>query len=827
MEKATKSRRWEVRGISDSPLVVFFPTIVQTNMGLLLQGPYRTTPSRDNVPSNDTWNQQLVKQSCDLLIEALHVLRDKGLLSVEALRTLPLDRAKLGPQAMFHPLFEGVRKTLASSDLLPVYRGGFTSSKKARLARGQDLRELLDSEQLGTLLGPPKNLSWLHEDITSDRTPELRRYLMQDLDVPELDAASVVPKITGAFLERQSDHWLLRFYEFLLHQPAMWRQGAMQERPYVRLEGGKHVPAWRGKEPLAFLPTDEPSSFPTVKADIARSPRGREFLEELGVAAPDPVDEVLTYVLPKYRNQSVAIGGEEYGADISRIKAAFETDSNTQRDKLIESLRETPFVMVVDAGDGAKYVSKPADVYIATERIKEIFGGVKDVLLVDNEYECLRGEDTRELLEACGATRYLQPMPIDTDFDFDELRRMRRKAGCESISFKVGIEDSTLRGLDGLLTLLPQLELGDRRNRAVALWDALSDLEDRRGTGIFSGRYSWHYYSPRTATFDAAFVRQLNDAAWVPDEKGDLQKPQFIVFETLAWKPNTFLQSKIRFKAPIIDQLAKEAGIEPGLLDLLKKRGITSEAQLRKLLDLEREIPDDDRPNDVGGALEALGIAGPPTPGVQDPAVDRREPLGGSAAAGTGRDGKMGNGSGSSRLSRERSMGAGTSDRPSTPGSTGGRPFISYVAAHPDEGEADPDGLDEAARMALEEKAIALILSREPEWRRTPTHNPGFDLYKGNEQVCATHWCEVKAMTGHLTDRPVGLSHTQFEWARGHGDAYWLYVVERAGTDEPRLVRIQNPARKVRTFTFDHGWLDIAEVDSEDEPERTDAYGED
>ena len=30
----------------------------------------------------------------------------------------------------------------------------------------------------------------------------------------------------------------------------------------------------------------------------------------------------------------------------------------------------------------------------------------------------------------------------------------------------------------------------------------------------------------------------------------------------------------------------------------------------------------------------------------------------------------------------------------------------------------------------------------------------------------ATRWCEVKAMTGTLDDRPVGISRTQFEWAK-------------------------------------------------------------
>ena len=55
-------------------------------------------------------------------------------------------------------------------------------------------------------------------------------------------------------------------------------------------------------------------------------------------------------------------------------------------------------------------------------------------------------------------------------------------------------------------------------------------------------------------------------------------------------------------------------------------------------------------------------------------------------------------------------------------------------------------------------------------------------------------WVEVKAMTGSLADRPVGLSRTQFDCAREHGVAYWLYVVKHATeTDRTRILRIQDP----------------------------------
>lgn len=91
--------------------------------------------------------------------------------------------------------------------------------------------------------------------------------------------------------------------------------------------------------------------------------------------------------------------------------------------------------------------------------------------------------------------------------------------------------------------------------------------------------------------------------------------------------------------------------------------------------------------------------------------------------------------------------------------------------------------------------AIDLIIGLEPALHRTPEGNPGFDLFEADSDGRQIRWVEVKSMTGTLEDRPVGLSHTQFDCAREKGDAYWLYVVERA-TDpaNARVLRIQNPS---------------------------------
>ena len=108
-----------------------------------------------------------------------------------------------------------------------------------------------------------------------------------------------------------------------------------------------------------------------------------------------------------------------------------------------------------------------------------------------------------------------------------------------------------------------------------------SVILEGRGTGGFYGSYRWGYsHETKVARFDAAFVQELKRASWVPDATGELVRPELVTFESLGWKTNPFLLDRIAFKPPIIDQLAKEAGIDPAALDLLRKYGITSVAEL-------------------------------------------------------------------------------------------------------------------------------------------------------------------------------------------------------------------------------------------------------
>jgi len=562
--------QWVVVPVATSPVVVFFPTAVETNLGFLVQGPYKTTPSRDNIPRYEPWNTFLVEQTAELLLEAMRWLRDNGLLDISVLRCLPLDREKFPEGSMFEPLFSATRQALLDEPLLPRFDAGYVASSRSKLARTHELRELFSPQQVAQLFGAEEAI-WLTGDITQDRAPEIRQYVMRELGVAEVTPEIIVPRLNQVFLEAQSDDWISSFYEFLSGQPALRRR--LDGIPLVRLSDGRHVVAHANGEPQAFFPSDIETGFPTVRKAVCTSPEARSFLITLGITEPDLVDDVVLNVLQKYRSDSIDVDGDQYAKDIHRILAAFSTDSKTQREKLLAALRATTFVMVADGRGGTGYIDKPGEVYIATDRLKLLFSGVPGVMIVGDSYPCLRGEDVRELLEACGALRSPRPASAPKEPHWnDRLKELRVRSGhAETSGYSDSVEDWVLEGLEGLLAHLPQLDPERRAERARLLWESLGDLEERRGRGIFDGKYTWSHHGRYAASFPSAFVRRLNEAPWVPDANGTLNPPRLVTFDSLGWKPNPFLLSKIQFKPHIIDQLAREAGIDPAALDLLRR----------------------------------------------------------------------------------------------------------------------------------------------------------------------------------------------------------------------------------------------------------------
>ena len=209
--------------------------------------------------------------------------------------------------SMFSPIFKATKQVLSSEPLLAMPELGLCFRQGSRCSgRSEEIRQLFSSEQLSVLYGKGNEMSWLSADITQDRTPEIREYLMSELGVEEVDPERITRRLTHDFLVEQQDSWIRTLYEFLNGQRAIIRMltgGSPRppdlKIPLIRLTDGRHVPLG---EPQTFLPGAGPTDFPTVRPLVCETPEARSFLENLGLREPDLVDDVLKKRSPQVSN---------------------------------------------------------------------------------------------------------------------------------------------------------------------------------------------------------------------------------------------------------------------------------------------------------------------------------------------------------------------------------------------------------------------------------------------------------------------------------------------------------------------------------------------
>lgn len=761
-----------IQPVPHSPLVVFFPTEKQTALGFLIQGPYRTTPSRDNIPTKDEWNQKCANETSILVIESLRWLRDNNMLDIEGLQCFPIDKTKFDGTNMFSGLFDMVKTACISEPLLPRYKDGYVSAKESLIASTKELRELLfNALHLSDLFDGKNKL--LHEEISEDRNSDLRRYLINDLDATEITPEKMISSIGVAFLEKQENQWISSFYEFLNKQKALHEK--LRSMPIIRLSNSEHIAPFKDGQPQVFLPGQE-TELRTVHKEVFGDEKSESFafLKAIGLTEPNPVDDVIRSILPKFDEKPIGFTEKAYKQAIQRILAAFDTDSASQKDKLISELRNKKFVAAINAATGEKYYVAPNIVYFQTESFKLLFDGVDNIYFVDEQWG-LKGEKIRDLLEKCGVYRNLRPIEKRGAFSRKELSEMRQKEGLRECTWQKIENDNTFYGLEELLKRFEKINIEEKTKRAKLIWKELGNLYERRGESIFSGIYKFGYFRlSRSPRFDAYFIRILNKTPWIPDSGGNLYTPGDIFFDSLGWDNNIFLRSKIRFKSDEIQEFEEKTGykaVPQNEYEQFKKWQEAQKTQSRTDEKQKKEF------------IPAFSVADAPL--------------------------KVSNfiGKGQSAPFDESQLNKSTAQISNKYSSLDGEKHFNSQSVSDsndssNESMADSEYLKKEGRYG--EEYVLKLLNEE---YKNAVNVDIIDLNKNEEMGTGADFVvkdktsgekikliEVKSTTG-LKGSRLRISGVQWETARKEGGLYWIYCVYNI-KNNPEVVRIQNPIQK-------------------------------
>ena len=537
-----------------SPLIVSFPTEKETFLGFLVQGPYRTTPARDNVPGHDPSNQLLVRETGTLLGDVLRELRDDGLLTVEALQALPLEEPRFPAGSMFRPLFDAVGEILTAEAMIPVAGGGYGVAVDLELAGGAGVPELLDPDQLGALCGAGRPVRFADASITEHLAPVLWRYLRDEIGIDEVTPAEVVARVTREFLEAQADEWITRFYAFLYRNSSEWE--AARAAPVIRLEDGSQVAPFDGQGRLAvYLPGPVASSLPTVRRAIAGAPAARRFLEALNLAEPDMVAEALQIVLPGYDGLEVdEVDPARHAADVECIVRALDEATSRRREELLDRVRQTAFLIGENAADGALRLVPPPGLYQRSKELEAYFDGNPDSWFAADRYgpwlAQLRQMGVRQAVEVRART------PNELGYVLVTIDFGRNERGLDGFDPAAEID-----GLD--------FALGHPSHaRSEYAWNVLLAPNRRLVAGVVERSVLPSFSDVSQERVTSAIAAIAEREAWLPGRDGVFRRPGELSLDDL---PPTYardegLAQALGMLQPVVGLAARRLGVPPEVL---------------------------------------------------------------------------------------------------------------------------------------------------------------------------------------------------------------------------------------------------------------------
>jgi hypothetical protein len=567
-----------------SPLVVYFPTEKETHLGFLLQGPYRTTPARDNVPEHDPSNQALVRETAALLPDVLSELRDQGLLTAEVLEALPIEASLFQPGTMFRPLFESVRTALTAEALIPSGGGGYRLASDLKLPGDWGLRGLFDPDHLGAAYGETRPVGFVADSIAADGTPVLWRYLADEIGIEQVTPSSIVARLTAEFLEAQSDQWIADLYGFLYGHPALWRDpgppgsaagepGAARTRPVIRLEDGSHVKPFHADGRVAvYLPGAGTTPFPCVRRSIASVAAARQFLAALGLTEPDIVDEVLEGIFPRYgRLDAGELDSLQHESDIEIVARAMAEAGGQRRERLIDRLRETTFLVGENAATGEQRLMTPGSLYQRSKELELYLDGNPDAWFADDGYGPWLVQ-----LRAMGVHDSVQVRARPKDalgyvVVADEFARHER--GVEG--FDPAAE------IDGLQFALSR----PSHERAEYIWNVLLVPNTHLVAGVVESSHREGFVDSQLSEAMSTIGVAATAAAWLPGPGDTWCRPAEMRLDQLppSYARDETLARMLGMAQSVVEAAARQLGLSPDLL-----RGLSEHPDLVALV--EREL---------------------------------------------------------------------------------------------------------------------------------------------------------------------------------------------------------------------------------------------
>jgi hypothetical protein len=520
---------WRIRPLIPGQVSIYFPAEKETsNLLFHIHAPFASTVARDSVRACSS-NNELRDHLVNLVAESMTTIRDKGLLTVGFLETLPNGKDNL--PSFYKPIQNRLIEVFQDENLTPMRKGGHAAASGIFRGTAQ-LSNLINDDDLATIMGEDFfSPMWVANPPQRNQREDS---FLASLEISEWTTEDLVSAFKSnadqmeALLRCKSDEWHQGLYALLSeynyssaasnYHAMQMHNNLMKSLRIVRTSDGNYRTGSECYFPDAGVEHD--TLMPRVVRGVYSSGKSEEqqkkamdFLGKIGVREVGEVEQVEAILKDRYS------------------QAATDRDSFRPRIKDIKR-----FIALV-----GKYPSTASlfDDYFIFKRIDELWAMPRQVYLdspfkqtrLSAYYDALQDKTSPIALsseyEKCGLditllARFAESVGVNCTLPiipttcyknpkWQYLCDVAGKRTNNSIN-----SDYVIKDIDQLLKS-PSLALSQ------LIWQTMRDIDKRCLKAIY--RNNW---SSGDRQADSQLVHIIKSVAWIPQTSRDDDQLKYV-----------------------------------------------------------------------------------------------------------------------------------------------------------------------------------------------------------------------------------------------------------------------------------------------------------
>ena len=538
---------WKVKSLNPGQVFIYFPAANETsNLKFHLHAPFASTVARDSVRESPA-NDELRNHIADLIAESMTTIRDRGMLDVEFLATLPNDKEHI--PTFYQPILKRIVEEFNTKKLVPMkQRSHAIASESYRTARGERiLSDLINDQDLAILLERDKSsLLWIANPPQINQRED---NFLSMLDISEWTIEDLIKFLETQsdtvieWLKQKDDEWHQNLYAFLEDSDY---ESELSEIPIVRCDNGIYrvgCECYFSKDELQHdedlfthsavgneetrIESDEEDNqdqnFYYVSHAVYSSgnnknqqQKARKFLETIGVKDVDDTERIKAILKQRYVYGTIELRELHHKRDL---------------EKFIELVKKEPYraslfknyYIFEQERDGERTWWYPNKAYLDTPYINTGLKTYHEILDKDSENRKLAlspryeefGINLENLIEfaiAVGVQTKLEAVKQDIPHNHPERMYLIDQAEGRWM-YKTGENE------DYFIPEFRNLYIDPSIEKSKLIWRTLCSLPER----CLQARY-WNNNKDKEKgrpPRKSSLVHNLKEAKWVPQKDGD------------------------------------------------------------------------------------------------------------------------------------------------------------------------------------------------------------------------------------------------------------------------------------------------------------------